>query len=278
IDMNGNDLVVLSLLVAHPHQADGAGAEQHAGDDRLLAEDQHVERVAVVAVGARDETVVGRVVDRAVQDATDHQQAGRRVQLVLDFRPLGDLDVGREPGRDVVGQRDVVPGVNAHARSSTLVTAKAPLFSARLVTTTTPARSNSPGIGCGGELPLRQEFRATAIGAWSGNRPLAPAAAMFRAPHEKGPLTPGERNFTVFFTTIVLALFGAALARDFKPIKLTILLFLMLWVPLLVLDGAAHAVVAALLGWYVGRVVIGVGRRVAKFRVGTAIVEIRLLP
>jgi len=36
--------------------------------------------------------------------------------------------------------------------------------------------------------------------------------------------------------------------------------------------------VAALLGWYVGRVVIGVGRRLAKFRVGTAVVEIRLLP
>ena len=32
---------------------------------RLLAEHQHVERVAVVAVGLRDEAVVGRVVDGA---------------------------------------------------------------------------------------------------------------------------------------------------------------------------------------------------------------------
>jgi hypothetical protein len=101
---------------------------------------------------------------------------------------------------------------------------------------------------------------------------------MFNAPHEKGPLTPGERNFTVFFTTIVLALFVAEVVRDFKPIKLTFLLILVIWIPLLALDGVGHAVVAALLGWYVGRVVIGVGRLVAKFRVGTAIVEVRLLP
>jgi hypothetical protein len=101
---------------------------------------------------------------------------------------------------------------------------------------------------------------------------------MFNPAHEKGPLTPGERNFTVFFATIVLALFVAEIARDFKPIKLTILLILVLWVPLLALHEAGHAVVAALLGWYVGRVVIGVGRLVAKFRVGTAIVEVRLLP
>ena len=101
---------------------------------------------------------------------------------------------------------------------------------------------------------------------------------MFNAAHEKGPLTPGERNFTVFFATIVLALFVAEVVRDFKPIKLTILLILLIWIPLLALHEAGHAVVAALLGWYVGRVVIGVGRLVAKFRVGTAIVEIRLLP
>ncbi|HKB34877.1 MAG TPA: M50 family metallopeptidase, partial [Gemmataceae bacterium] len=73
-------------------------------------------------------------------------------------------------------------------------------------------------------------------------------------------------------------LFVAEVVRDFKPIKLTILLILLIWIPLLALHEAGHAVVAALLGWYVGRVVIGVGRLVAKFRVGTAIVEIRLLP
>ncbi len=101
---------------------------------------------------------------------------------------------------------------------------------------------------------------------------------MFNAAHQKGPLTPGERNFVVLFATVVLGLFVAEVVRDFKPIKLTILLILVIWVPLLALHEAGHAVVAALLGWYVGRVVIGVGRLVAKFRVGTTIVEVRLLP
>jgi hypothetical protein len=37
--------------------------------DRLLAEDEDVQGVAVVAVGAGDEAVIRGVVDRAVEDA-----------------------------------------------------------------------------------------------------------------------------------------------------------------------------------------------------------------
>jgi membrane-associated protease RseP (regulator of RpoE activity) len=91
-------------------------------------------------------------------------------------------------------------------------------------------------------------------------------------------MTPGERNFYVFFLTIVLGLFAAEIIHDFHPVKLTALMFILLWVPLLAIHEAGHAIVAALLGWYVGRVVIGVGRLVGRFRVGTAVVEVRLLP
>src|SRR5262249_53059703 len=101
---------------------------------------------------------------------------------------------------------------------------------------------------------------------------------MLNPAHEKGPLTPGERNFAVLFATVVVGFFVAELVRDYQPVKLTVLLILLFWIPLLALHEAGHAVMAALLGWYVGRVVIGVGRRIAKFRVGTALVEIRLLP
>src|SRR5215468_6443704 len=101
---------------------------------------------------------------------------------------------------------------------------------------------------------------------------------MFNPAHEKGPLTPGERNFVVLFATVVVGFFVAELFRDYQPVKLTVLLILLFWIPLLALHEAGHALMAALLGWYVGRVVIGVGRLVAKFRVGTAVVEVRLLP
>jgi hypothetical protein len=101
---------------------------------------------------------------------------------------------------------------------------------------------------------------------------------MFNPAHQKGPLTSGERGFVVLFATLVLGLFVAEIARDYQPVKLTVLLILLIWIPLLALHEAGHALMAALLGWYVGRVVIGVGRLLAKFRVGTAVVEIRLLP
>ena len=96
--------------------------------------------------------------------------------------------------------------------------------------------------------------------------------------HERPPLTPGERAFYGFFLAIVVGLFAAEIVHDYKPVKLAALLFVLFWGPLLALHETGHAVVAALVGWRVGRVVIGVGRLVAKFKVGEALVEIRLLP
>lgn len=101
---------------------------------------------------------------------------------------------------------------------------------------------------------------------------------MLTPAHEQGPMTPGERNTVVFFATLVLALMAAEIVHDYHPVKLAALFFLLFWFPLLALHEAGHAVVAALLGWYVGRVVIGVGRLLARFRVGTAVVEVRMLP
>ena len=111
--MDGDDLVVDPLVVAHAHDADGVGPQQHAGG-HLLAQHQHVERVVVVAVGARHKAVVGRVVYRAVQHAIDAQQARCLVQLVLHLRAHRDLDEDGEPGFRIVRQAHVVPGMSHH--------------------------------------------------------------------------------------------------------------------------------------------------------------------
>jgi hypothetical protein len=55
---------------------------------RFLAEHERVERIAVVAVGARDEAVVGGIVHRAVEHAIEPQQPGLLVQLVLVLAAL----------------------------------------------------------------------------------------------------------------------------------------------------------------------------------------------
>jgi hypothetical protein len=101
---------------------------------------------------------------------------------------------------------------------------------------------------------------------------------MFETKRETGPMTQGERNFLAFFLAVVLGLFAAEIIHDYRPIKLTALFFLLWWAPLLVLHEAGHALVATVLGWHVGRVVIGFGRLVHKFKVGQTVVELRLIP
>src|SRR5262249_8323042 len=74
---------------------------------------QHVDRIVILRVGARDEAVVGRVVNRRVEDAIDPQEAGPLVELVLRLAAVRHLDDDREDLERVVGrQRDVMPGVS----------------------------------------------------------------------------------------------------------------------------------------------------------------------
>jgi hypothetical protein len=95
---------------------------------------------------------------------------------------------------------------------------------------------------------------------------------------DRGAMTPGERWFAGLVVVIIIGLFAAELATNYQPAKLSVLFFVLFWVPLLVLHEAGHAVVAALVGWHVGRVVIGIGRTVGQFHVGETLVEIRLVP
>src|SRR5262249_22987320 len=104
------------------------------------------------------------------------------------------------------------------------------------------------------------------------------ASTMYDPAPQRGPLTPEEKWTGGIFLLIVLGLFTAEICTNFQPVKLSALFVLLFWIPLLALHEAGHAVVAALVGWYVGQVVIGMGRVVSRFRVGTAVVEIRLVP
>src|SRR5687767_8017837 len=89
---DGDDLVVDPLLVAHAHDADGARLDDRQREDRLLAEDERVQRIPVIAIRAGNESVVGGVVDGAVEHAIEAQQARLLIELVLVLAALGDLD------------------------------------------------------------------------------------------------------------------------------------------------------------------------------------------
>src|SRR5262249_684869 len=79
---------------------------------------QDIDRIAVVAIGARHEAVIRRIMNGAVKDAIHPQQARGLIEFVLDLRAFGNLDVRREPFLWLLGQRNIMPGMYTHRKSS----------------------------------------------------------------------------------------------------------------------------------------------------------------
>ena len=108
----GDDLLVHLAPVLHRDHADREAADERAVQDRLRAEDQHVERVAVLRESAGDEPVVRGIVGRGIKDAVQDQHPGLFVEFVLLFLPFRDLDTGEKIVRGDAFGRYVVPDVH----------------------------------------------------------------------------------------------------------------------------------------------------------------------
>ncbi len=100
---------------------------------------------------------------------------------------------------------------------------------------------------------------------------------MYDPAPRRGPMTRQEVWTAAIFLAIVIGFLTAEILTNYQPAKLSAVLILLFWLPLVAVHEAGHAVVAACVGWYVGEVVIGMGRTVGRFRAGTARVEVRLL-
>src|SRR4051794_38906508 len=94
----------------------------------------------------------------------------------------------------------------------------------------------------------------------------------------RGPMTSGERSTYWIFLVAILGLLVGEVVTNYQPVKLSGLLFLLFWGPLLALHELGHAAAAAIVGWRVQQIVIGMGRPVGTYRLGSAILEIRLIP
>jgi hypothetical protein len=94
----------------------------------------------------------------------------------------------------------------------------------------------------------------------------------------RGPSTLSEWIILGLFVAIFVGFFLLEIFSDFTPAKLSILLVILFWIPLLALHEAGHAMMAALLGWRVKQIVIGTAATLGRFRLGCAKVELRLLP
>jgi hypothetical protein len=91
-------------------------------------------------------------------------------------------------------------------------------------------------------------------------------------------LSAGERWSAIVFLLVLVGLFVAEVMTNYHPAKLTALFIVLFWIPLLVFHETGHAVMAAMLGLHIHRVVIGLGPRFARFRVAGIPVELHLVP
>lgn len=97
-------------------------------------------------------------------------------------------------------------------------------------------------------------------------------------PAPRLPTTPGERITLWVLGTAFCALFAAELLDNFTKQRLSMLFVMLAWGPMLVLHELGHALVARWLGWTVSEVVIGFGKEVTRFRIGSTLVRVKTLP
>src|SRR5471030_1554280 len=109
---HGDDLLVLAAIVLHEQHADRPYVHHSARNDRPRVGDQHVDRISVLRERVRHEAVVPRIAHRRVEEAVDHQRAGRLVHLVLD-RLAADRHL--DDGVHVLGRIVADPdGIDVH--------------------------------------------------------------------------------------------------------------------------------------------------------------------
>lgn len=98
--------------------------------------------------------------------------------------------------------------------------------------------------------------------------------------HKKDrPLQRDERIALYVMIGIFLAAMSAEiLFNNFKPAKLSAFFIPLFWIPLVALHEAGHAIVAHLCGWRVKRVVIGFGKRLKTFKIGSTPVHLLQVP
>ena len=87
-----------------------------------------------------------------------------------------------------------------------------------------------------------------------------------------------ERRVLVGFVLVVFGLLTAEVVRDFTPVKLSVIVFVLAWLPLIVVHELGHALAAWMCGWRVGGIAIGQGRPLAQFRVRGVPVRLGRLP
>lgn len=95
---------------------------------------------------------------------------------------------------------------------------------------------------------------------------------------DKEPGSKAEKIFLLVITLLFLVMMSMEMISNYEPRKLSMLFFILFWVPLLFLHEFGHALMAKLCGWQVKRTVIGLGGVLHQTRLFGAPMEIRMIP
>ena len=95
---------------------------------------------------------------------------------------------------------------------------------------------------------------------------------------DRPPANAPEKCTIALFTLLFAGLFIAEIARDFKPVKLSLPFFLISWALLLVIHEFGHALMARAVGWRVDLISLGFGPIRRKLIILGMKVEIRTIP
>lgn len=95
---------------------------------------------------------------------------------------------------------------------------------------------------------------------------------------DQHPTTTGEKVFVLVTGFVFIFMITMEILINYEPKKLSALLFIIFWMPLLVIHEFGHALMAKVLGWKVQRVVLGVGKVLMQGRWFNAPVEFRTIP
>lgn len=96
--------------------------------------------------------------------------------------------------------------------------------------------------------------------------------------YDEEPLKRGEKIFILIISALFLFMMSMEIFSNYEPRKLSALLFVLSWIPLLFIHEFGHAMMAKLLGWNVTQINIGIGQRLFKTHFLGIPMDIRAIP
>lgn len=97
-------------------------------------------------------------------------------------------------------------------------------------------------------------------------------------PAGRRPLSPTEARISAIVGLLFTIMILFAIFEEYSAGRLSVILILLFWIPMLVLHEFGHALAARLLGWRVKEMVIGFGRELWRWQYGETRIRVKLVP